>query len=296
MATSVDRGTTHVQDHIGHHDGHSVLLKALLFTLGFALIEAVAGIWSGSLALLADAGHMLTDSLALGLAAFAAWAARKPPTKRYTFGLVRMEIVVALINSLAMLGLIIFIVVEAIQRLAEPQPVMGEAVMIVAFIGLCVNMIVAWMLGHGGKGLNTRAAFLHVIGDLLGSLAALIAGAVIWATGYMPIDPILSLVVALLLVVSAWRLLMESVNVLMESVPAHLDIDIVADDMAAIPGVYLVHDLHVWTLSSGQIALSAHLELSSFEDWDRIMRATRQCLDERHGIRHITLQPELKLK
>ena len=296
MALSVDRGTTHIQHHIGHDQGGAPLFKALFFTLGFALVEAVAGVWSGSLALVSDAGHMLTDSMALGLAALAAWLARKPPTRRHTYGLVRLEILAALVNSLVMLGLIAYIVTEAIQRLSAPQPVAGGAVMAVAAIGLGVNIVVAWMLRHGGDSLNTRAAFLHVLGDMLGSIAALVAGAVIWTTGYTPIDPILSLVVAGLILVSAWRLLWESLHVLLESVPAHIDIDNVAQDMADIPGVQVVHDLHIWTLSSGQIALSAHLELASFDDWDRILRATRQRLDQRHGIRHVTLQPELKGK
>jgi cobalt-zinc-cadmium efflux system protein len=295
MALSVDRGTTHVQHHIGHDDGGAPLFKALFFTLGFAVVEAVAGVWSGSLALLSDAGHMLTDSMALGLAALAAWLARKPPSKRHTYGLVRLEILAALVNSLIMLGLIAYIVSEAIHRLSQPQPVMGGAVMVVAAIGLGVNIVVAWMLHHGGDSLNTRAAFLHVLGDMLGSVAALAAGAVIWFTGYTPIDPILSLVVALLILVSAWRLLWESIHILLEAVPAHINVETVAHDMGDIPGVQVVHDLHIWTLSSGQIALSAHLELASFDDWDRILRATRQRLDERHGIRHVTLQPELRL-
>ena len=294
MALSVDRGTTHVQHHVGHNDGGALLFKALFFTLGFAVVEAVAGVWSGSLALLSDSGHMVTDSLALGLASLAAWLARKPPSSRHTYGLVRLEILAALVNSLVMLGLIAYIVTEAIHRLSQPQPVMGGAVMVVAAIGLVVNMVVAWMLHRGGNNINTRAAFLHVLGDLLGSVAALVAGTVIWYTGYTPIDPILSLVVALLILVSAWRLLWESLHVLMEGVPAHVNLETVAQDMADVPGVQVVHDLHIWTLSSGQIALSAHMELSSFEDWDRILRATRQRLDERHGIRHVTLQPELR--
>jgi cobalt-zinc-cadmium efflux system protein len=290
---SLDRDTTQAQHHVGHEQGGGVLFKALLLTLGFAIVEAVAGIWSGSLALLSDAGHMLTDSTALGLAALAAWLAGKPPTRHYTYGLVRLEILAALFNSLLMLGLIAFIVFEAISRLADPQPVIGEAVFAVALIGLLVNLAVAWMLRQGGNGLNTRAAYLHVLGDLLGSLAALIAGAVIWFTGWMPIDPILSLLVSLLILISAWRLLAESVHVLMEAVPAHISVDNVALDLDAIPGVRRVHDLHVWTLSSGQIALSAHLELDSFEDWDRILQASRARLDRQHGIRHVTLQAEL---
>jgi cobalt-zinc-cadmium efflux system protein len=295
VALSVDRGTTHVQHHVGHDNDGALLFKALFFTLGFAAVEALAGFWSGSLALLSDSGHMVTDSFALGLASLAAWLARKPPSKRHTYGLVRLEILAALVNSLLMLALIAYIVIEALHRLTQPQPVMGGAVMVVAGIGLVVNMVVAWVLHHGGNNLNTRAAFIHVIGDMLGSVAALVAGTVIWRTGYTPIDPILSMVVALLILVSAWRLLWESLHVLLEAVPSHINVETVAHDMADIPGVQVVHDLHIWTLSSGQIALSAHMELGSFEDWDRILRATRQRLDERHGIRHVTLQPELKV-
>jgi cobalt-zinc-cadmium efflux system protein len=290
---SLDRGTTQAQHHVGHEQGGSTLFKALFFTLAFAIVEAIAGVWSGSLALLSDAGHMLTDSTALGLAALAAWLAQKPPSNKHTYGLVRLEILAALFNSLLMFGLITFIVIEAIHRLANPQPVMGGAVMLVAFIGLLVNLIVAWMLKHGGDGINTRAALLHVMGDLLGSIAALISGAVIWATGFMPIDPMLSLLVSGLILLSAWRLLMESLHVLMEAVPAHVSLDNVAFDLNEIPGVRRVHDLHIWTLSSGQIALSAHLELDSFDDWDRILKVSRARLDQSHGIRHVTLQAEL---
>lgn len=296
MALSVDRGTTHVEHHVGHEQGGQALFKALFFTLGFAIVEVVAGYWSGSLALLSDAGHMVTDSTALGLAALAALLARRPPSKSHTYGLVRLEILAALVNSLAMLALITFITIEAIDRLTHPQPVMGGAVMVVAFIGLLVNLAVAWLLRHGGDSINTRAALMHVMGDLLGSVAALIAGTVIWLTGYTPIDPILSLVVCALILFSAWNLLRESLHVLMEGVPAHVSLDNVAHDLAAIPGVRRVHDLHIWTLSSGQIGLTAHLELDSFDDWDRILQASRACLDQRHGIRHVTLQAELKNK
>ncbi len=290
---SLDRDTTQAQHHVGHEHGGDALFKALFFTLGFALVEVIAGIWSGSLALLSDAGHMVTDSTALGLAALAAWLARKPPSNRYTYGLVRLEILAALFNSLLMLGLIVFIAIEAVERLANPQPVKGGAVMLVAFIGLLVNLAVAWLLHHGGEGINNRAALLHVLGDLLGSLAALVAGAVIWATGYMPIDPILSLLVCALIMVSAWRLLAESVHVLMEAVPTQVSLENVALYLGEIPGVRRVHDLHIWTLSSGQIALSAHLELDSFEDWDRVLQVSRARLDKNHGIRHVTLQAEL---
>jgi cobalt-zinc-cadmium efflux system protein len=290
---SLDRDTTQAQHHVGHEHGGDALFKALFFTLGFAVVEVIAGFWSGSLALLSDAGHMVTDSTALGLAALAAWLARRPPSNKHTYGLVRLEILAALFNSLLMLGLIAFIAVAAIDRMAHPQPVMGGAVMGVAFIGLLVNLAVAWLLHHGGDSLNNRAALMHVLGDLLGSVAALVAGTVIWSTGYMPIDPILSLVVSGLILVSAWRLLAESLHVLMEGVPAHVNLDNVVLDLGGIPGVRRVHDLHIWTLSSGQIALSAHLELDSFDDWDRILQASRARLDHDHDIRHVTLQAEL---
>lgn len=290
---SIDRGTDHAHHHLGHSGGHSHLTGALFFTLSFAVVEAVAGYFSGSLALLSDAGHMLTDSTALGLAALTAWLARRPPSKRHTYGLVRLEIIAALANALLMFGLVAFIAIEAVDRFAQPRMVQGGMVTVVAIVGLLVNLGVAWQLSRGEKTLNTRAAMLHVMGDLLGSVAALAAGLVIYFTGWMPIDPILSLVVSGLILVSAWRLLAEALNVLLESVPGHVDIDAVARDLAAIAGVSEVHDLHIWTLSSGKIALSAHLDMDSLEDWPRVLAESRQCLCAGHGIGHVTLQPEL---
>ena len=205
-------------DHLGHGGGHAHLTGALMFTLAFALVEAVAGYYSGSLALLSDAGHMLTDSTALGLAALTAWLARRPPSRRHTYGLVRLEIVAALVNALLMFGLVGFIAVEAVERFAQPRAVQGGIVTVVAIVGLLVNLGVAWQLSRGEKTLNTRAALLHVMGDLLGSVAALAAGLVIYFTGWMPIDPILSLVVSGLILVSAWRLLAEALDVLLEAV------------------------------------------------------------------------------
>lgn len=290
---SLDRGTDHAHHHLGHAGGHSHLTGALFFTLGFALVEAVAGYFSGSLALLSDAGHMLTDSTALGLAALAAWLAKRPPSPRHTYGLVRLEIIAALFNALLMFGLVAFIAVEAVDRFAQPRQVQGGTVAVVAVIGLLVNLGVAWQLSRGEKTLNTRAALLHVMGDLLGSVAALAAGLVIYFTGWMPIDPLLSLVVSGLILVSAWRLLAEALNVLLEAVPGHIDIEVVAQDLAAIEGVAAVHDLHIWTLSSGKVALSAHMDVRDFADWPRVMAESRQRLITRHDIGHVTLQPEL---
>lgn len=290
---SLDRGTDHAHHHLGHSGGHRHLTGALLFTLSFAVVEAVAGYLSGSLALLSDAGHMLTDSTALALAAVAAWLARRPPSSRHTYGLVRIEILAALFNGLLMLGLVSFIAIEAIGRFAQPREVQGGMVIVVALTGLLVNLGVAWQLSRGERTLNTRAALLHVMGDLLGSVAALTAGLVIYFTGWMLIDPILSLLVSGLILVSAWRLLAETLNVLLEGVPAHIHLEAVGVDLAGLSGVVNVHDLHVWTLSSGQIALSAHLDLVTLEDWPRVLAEARQTLRTRHGIGHVTLQPEL---
>jgi len=265
-----------------------------MLTLAFAFVEAVAGWWSGSLALIADAGHMLTDSTALGLAAMAAWLARRPPSERHTYGLVRAEVLAALVNGLLMLGLITFIAAEAVARFSNPRDIHGEAVIVVAFIGLMVNLLVAWRLSRGQRGLNTRAALLHVIGDLLGSVAAITAGAVILLTGWTPIDPLLSLLVAGLILVSAWRLLSEALHVLLEGVPQNIDLQEVGRNLAALNGVSSVHDLHIWTLSSGNIALSAHLDLHTLEDWPRVLLQARELLAQRHGIGHVTLQPEAK--
>ena len=281
------------EHHEHAHSGHSgTLLVALLLTLSFAGVEALAGWWSGSLALLSDAAHMLTDSSALGLAAAAAWLARRPPSLLHSYGLARAEVLAALFNSLLMLVLIGFIVHEAIGRIGTPRDIAGSTVIGVGVIGLVVNLIVAWILHRGEQTLNSRAALLHVLGDALGSVAAITAGIVIVATGWTPIDPLLSLFVAALIGVSALRLLREVMHVLMEGVPLHIRLDAVGHDLAVLDGVLRVHDLHVWTLSSGSLALSAHLELRELDDWPCILAAARQAMEAHHGIRHVTLQPE----
>lgn len=289
-----DHPSTHSHTHHhGHTDRNGTLLAALLLTLAFAAIEALAGWWSGSLALMSDAAHMFTDSSALGLAAAAAWLARRPPSTLHSYGLVRAEVLAALINGLLMLVLLGFIVREAIDRFGVPRDIRGEAVIGIATAGLVVNLAVAWMLSRGEHTLNTRAALLHVLGDALGSVAAIAAGIVIVATGWTPIDPLLSLLVAALILVSALRLLREAVHVLMEGVPLHVRLDAVGRDLTKLEGVRRVHDLHVWTLSSGSISLSAHLEIRNLADWPDILAAARQALGARHGIHHVTLQPEV---
>jgi cobalt-zinc-cadmium efflux system protein len=278
----------------GHHHAHpspaegsSRLVWALLLTLGFALIEVVAGFWSGSLALLGDAGHMFTDSASLGLTAIAAWLARRPPSRHHTYGLGRVETLAALFNVVFMVLVVVAISVAAVQRFLSPQPIIGSVVTLVAVCGLLINLGVAWLLMHGEQTMNTRGALLHVMGDLLGSVAALVAGAVIMWTGWTPIDPLLSLLICLLVLVSSLRLL----RALLEGVPAHISLEQIAQSLAKVDGVHSVHDLHVWTLSSNRVALSAHLAVNSFSQWPEVLEAARHRLAHQ-GITHVTLQPE----
>ena len=284
----------HDHDHDHGHAAHGGSLRwALILTLAFALVEALGGWWSGSLALLGDAGHMFSDAVALGLAALAAVISRRPPSARHSYGLMRAEVIAALLNGLLMLAVVLGIVIEAIRRLQQPQPVSGLTVVGIASVGLVINVVVALVLSRGEHDMNTRAALLHVMGDLLGSVAALIAGAVIYYTGWTPIDPILSLAICALILYSTLRLLRDALHVLMEGVPRHLDLNTVGHDLARVPGVVSVHDLHIWMLSSGMPALSAHVVLARMTDWTDIMEQMREMLHERYDIDHVTLQPEI---
>jgi cobalt-zinc-cadmium efflux system protein len=288
--------------HHAHHHGHHAhgaayspppFLLALGITLFYALVELIGGIWSGSLALKSDAGHMFSDALALGLAAGAAWLARRPPGLKHSYGLARAEVLGATLNGLIMLGVIVFIVVEAVHRLLEPRPVMGGIVMLIAGVGLLVNAFVAYILSRSHATLNVRGALVHVIGDLLSSIAALMAGAVIFATGWVLIDPILSMLIAGLILVTTMRLLRDALHVLMEGVPTAVDLSEIGTALAGVRGVAAVHDLHVWSIGSEHPALSAHLEIERLTDWPDILDAARSLLRERFGVDHVTLQPEL---
>ncbi len=280
----------------GHHhhapSSQRRLIAALALTLSFAGVEAVAGWWSGSLALLGDAGHMLTDSLALGLAAAASMLANRPPSKRHSYGLGRTEILAALANALVMLLLVALISAEAVKRLQEPVAVQGLAVIGVAAIGLGVNLVAAWLLAGGRDNLNVRAALLHVMGDLLGSVAALVSGVVILYTDWTTIDPILSLIIVGLILFSSLRVLREALHALMEGVPPQFDLAEVGRALAAVEGVESVHDLHIWSLSASHSALSAHVVLRDAADWPEILDALEALLRERFRIEHFTLQPE----
>lgn len=282
-----------VHVHYFENRSQKILAWALGLTLSFAGIEVAFGFISNSLALISDAGHMVTDAAALGLALLAQLIAKRPPTAKNSFGFGRAEALAAFVNGLVMLAVVGWIVLEAIQRLSHPETVQGAAVMLVAGIGLAINIVVAWVLSHDKESLNTKAALVHVMGDLLGSAAAIISGAVIYYTGWMKIDPILSIFVSLLILKSTIGVLTSSYHFLMEGVPHHIDYLQIGDDLEATEGVLSVHDLHVWEMSPGHPALIGHLEIDDLSAWPRILENVKAMLLIKHKIDHITLQAEV---
>jgi len=291
----------HHQHHEHHHHHHeprvgAPLAIAALATIAYGVIEAAGGWWTGSLALLSDAGHMLTDGAALGLSAAAAWMARRPPSSRHSYGLGRAEVVAALLNAGAMLVIIVALAYEAVVRLREPAPVQGLIAAAIAAAGLALNLFVLQRLSPHAHDMNARAARLHVLGDVLGSVAALAAGALVALTGWTRIDPLASLVICALIAFSSMRLLRESLHALMEGVPRGLSVEKIGGEMARVDGVISVHDLHVWTLSGSRTALSAHVVVRSLGQWERTLVELQQRLHERFGIDHVTLQPETAIR
>lgn len=279
--------------HFFEERNQKILAWALMLTLSFAFIEVFVGFASNSLALISDAGHMVTDAAALGLALLAQMIAKRPPSAKHSFGFGRAEALAAFVNGLAMLAVVSWIAFEATQRLSNPETVQGKMVIIVATIGLMINLIVAWVLSRDKKNVNTKAALVHVMGDLLGSVAAIVAGAVIYLTGWLPIDPLLSLFVSLLILKSTISVLRESYHFLMEGVPHHINYLQVGKDIAEIKGVLSVHDLHVWEMSPGHPALIGHVEMRDLQDWPDVLRAIRTMLLSRYDIDHVTLQAEV---
>jgi cobalt-zinc-cadmium efflux system protein len=282
----------HSHDHHGHSRADETLSRAALITVAFAVAEALGGWWTGSLALLSDAGHMFTDAGALLLGALAAWMARRPPSQRHSYGLGRAEVVAAAVNATVMLAIVVALAWEAIIRFAQPSPVNGAVAAAIAALGLVVNLWVLRRLAPHGHDLNTRAARLHVLGDVLGSVAALVSGVVIAATGWTPIDALASLAICVLIAVSAVRLMRESLHALMEGVPHGLSVETIGAEMARVEGVLSVHDLHVWTLSGSRTALSAHVVVRNLSEWDRMLGDLQARLHAAFGIDHVTLQPE----
>jgi len=279
--------------HVSVQRSQKVLAWALLLTLSFAVVEVITGFMSNSLALISDAGHMVTDAAALGLALLAQLISKRPPSARHSFGFGRAEALAAFVNSLVLLVLVGWIVFEAVQRFSQPEEVHGATVFIVAGIGLVINLVLAYILSRGDSNMNTRAALVNVMGDLLGSVAALLSGAVIYYTGWMQIDPLLSLFVALLILKSTVSVLRESYHFLMGGVPEPIDYLAVGADLEQIDGVCSVHDLHVWDMSPGEPALIGHVEIVELQRWPEILHAIKAMLLDKHDIDHITLQAEV---
>jgi cobalt-zinc-cadmium efflux system protein len=288
------RGTeAHSHAHSHSAQSRSRLRIVLLLTAIYMVAEAVGGWMTGSLALLADAGHMLTDVAALALALVAMWFGARPATPRKTFGYYRFEILAALINGVALVAISLLILYEAIQRWSQPPVVKSGAMMIIASGGLIINLFSAWLL-HGKHeiDLNVRAAWLHVVGDALGSVGAIIAGALMLFWGWYAADPLFSVVISLLIVWSSWNLIRESTNVLLEGTPAHINLAAVEEAILLTNGVSEVHDLHVWTITSGREALSAHVIHHDATSPAELLKALRMKLHDLFGVDHLTIQME----
>lgn len=295
MAHSHDH---HGHDHHGHGHAHGAnktrMLIAAVLTGGFMVAEAVGGILTGSLALLADAGHMLTDSVSLAFAWYAFHLAERSATSRLTYGYDRLKTLVAYTNGLTIFAIAAWIVWEAWDRFSDPSPVLGGPMLVIALLGLVIN-VGAFLVLHGGsrEDLNMRGALLHVIGDMLGSVAALAAAGVILATGWYPIDPILSVLVALLLFRSAWGLVRDAGHVLLEGTPLTMDRDGIARDIEAnVAGVREVHHMHVWSLDGTRNMATLHACLVEETDSHAAIGAIKSRLSEHHGIGHATVEPE----
>lgn len=256
--------------------------------------EVIGGLLSGSLALLADAGHMLTDTVSLLLAWFAARMAHKPADTLRSYGYHRVQILAAFSNGVFFILIVGWIIYEAVQRVMEPVEVMGDIMLVIAGLGLIVNLLAFFILhGAGGKDLNIRAALLHVLGDLLGSVAAITAAIIILGTGWMPIDPILSVFVALLILRSAWMVVKESTHILLEGTPPEIDIETLQQAIVdAVPCVRDVHHVHVWSLTPEHPLLTLHVNVEDTEDATEVLRRVKRVLEERFQIQHSTIQVE----
>jgi cobalt-zinc-cadmium efflux system protein len=266
----------------------------LILTGGYMLVEAVGGYLSGSLALLADAGHMLTDVGAIGLSLLTAWIAQRPADQSKTYGYLRWEILAALINGAALIGIAAWVVIEAIGRMGSPREINAGMFVVIASLGLVVNLIGLYLL-HGShrSHLNARGVYLHIMSDLLGSVAALGAALVVTLTGWTLADPIISIALSLLILAGAWRLIRESTDILLEAVPAHVSMAEVQRRMLAVEGVETVHDLHVWTVTSGMVAMSGHAVVPLLDQHPGVLEQIRRAMGGL-GIGHVTIQLETR--
>lgn len=289
-------GHSHGGGLLGHHHHHGAsqapqaILRAIAVTVVFMVLELVGGWFANSLALISDGAHMLTDVGALLLTLFVLWLARRPSSDTMTFGYHRAEILGALGSGLAIWVISGFLIYEAIERMQAPPEVNGPVVFVIATIGLIANLVSMRMLSHAKhENLNVRAAYLHVVSDMLGSIGAIIAGAVLWITHWRPIDPIITVLFAGLMLVSSWSLVKEAIQILMESTPSGFDASKIRTDLRALPGVQEVHDLHIWTVASGRHALSVHVIAI---EAGGLLSQVNAILKERYGIIHTTVQIE----
>ena len=294
---------SHGHGHGGHGHGHGlanatepsakrVLTIALVITASFMVVEVVVGWWSGSLALLADAGHMLADAGSLVLALVAQHFASKPRTDRTTFGFRRAEVLAAFVNGIGLAFVGLLIVKEAIERWISPVDIQGRPMLATAVGGLLVNLLVAWLLMRGQRNLNVRAALAHVLTDALGSVAAILAALAVMFWGLTRADPLLSGLIAALVAFSGWRVLRETTGILLEGAPPHLDVTAIQSAITACPGVASVHDLHVWRISERFDALTAHVTLERGHHGTDVCREVAECLKSSYGLDHVTIQPE----
>ncbi|PTQ56524.1 MAG: Cobalt-zinc-cadmium resistance protein CzcD [Candidatus Carbobacillus altaicus] len=289
----------------GHNHGHGrstnkkLLRIALSITIGFMLVEIIGGLLSNSLALLSDAGHMFSDAFSLFLSLIAIRFAAMPATAKRTYGLYRFEILAAFVNGISLAAIAIYIYLEAYQRLMSPPEVQSTLMIAISVLGLTANLAAAWVLSRGNtsENLNLRSAFLHVVGDALGSIGAIIAGLLIFFFDWYLADPIISIVVATLILFSGWRVTKESVHILIEGTPKHIDLEELNKTLHSIPGIQNIHDLHVWTITSGMDSLSCHIMIDPGANAQEILLASRKVIRDTCGIDHITIQIETeKLK
>ena len=268
------------------------LTLALAITAVVMVVELVGGWLAGSLTLLADAAHMLADVASLALALVAAWIAQRPATPERSFGFMRLEILAALVNGAILFAIALGIGIEAWRRFRAPPPINGALLLGVAAIGFAANFATTLVLHHGHEhSLNQRGAYLHVLGDLLGSVGALLAGVIVLTLGWTVADPLISVLIGTLVLVSAWRLVRESTDVLLEAAPAHIALADVHDRIASVPGVESVHDLHLWTVTSGVVAMSGHLVVKNPTDNQPVLEAVQDRM-RALGIQHVTVQME----
>jgi cobalt-zinc-cadmium efflux system protein len=286
----------------GHGHGHShshtnnkkALFWAFLLIATFMVVEVIGGVITNSLALLSDAGHMLSDAAALGLSLFAMKLGERKATQSKTYGFKRFEIIAAALNGLTLIIISIYIFVEAYHRFTDPPEVQSMGMLTISVIGLIVNIIAAWILMSGDKdeNLNVRSAFLHVLGDMLGSVGAITAALLIYFFGWGLADPIASIAVAILIIISGWRVTKESFHVLMEGTPEQIELNEVKDEIMKIPEVKDVHDVHVWSITSGVLMFTGHIAVEGGGAHDRVLHKAQKLLHDRFGIDHSTLQVE----